>query len=68
MAYWSNRPTNGAPPPDEVSPHVNAFLVYSTAGLLDPSNIADVPAWKAAGYSTKSGFALAAARGFLLGS
>ncbi len=64
MAYWSIRPHE-----DFVSPvkdDVDSFLFYATAGLLDPTNVLDVPVHKASGLSTAKSFGLAAARGFFV--
>jgi len=38
--------------PEEYEDDVNAFIYYMSMGMLDPTNIADVPFWKARGWST----------------
>ena len=37
---------------------IQAFFFYGTAGILDPTNIADVPVWKNKGFTTRVAFGL----------
>jgi len=53
--------------PEEYEDDVNAFIYYMTMGMLDPTNIADVPFWKAKGWSTPAAFGLMTLRATLIG-
>jgi len=53
--------------PEEYEDDVNAFLFYMSMGMLDPTNIADVPFWKARGWSTPASFGLMALRATIIG-
>ena len=37
---------------------IEAAMYYGTVGILDPSNIADVPVWKRKGFSTRAAIGL----------
>jgi len=53
--------------PEPYEDDVNAFLYYMTMGMLDPTNIADVPFWKAKGWSTPAAFGLMTLRATIIG-
>jgi hypothetical protein len=51
--------------PEEYEDDVNAAIFYGSLGLYDPTNIADVPFWKARGWSTPKAFGLTLLRATL---
>jgi len=52
--------------PDEYKDDVDAFIYYMSMGMLDPTNIADVPMWKARGYSSGAAWGLMVLRATLV--
>lgn len=48
--------------------HLGVMAYYGKFGLLDPTNVADIPMWKKAGFSTKAALGLMSARAILGGA
>jgi len=51
--------------PKQYEDDVAAMIFYGSFGLLDPTNIADVPVWRARGFSLRASVGFMLARAFI---
>ena len=59
--------TKFSPIEKKIGHHVGVWMYYSTDGLYDPTNLADIPAWKKAGYGYPAATAFMFARALVGG-